>query len=132
MTIQKINSNTQIKTNNVKKGNDEPQDKVILGSTTETPDFLKLKNLTREKSGDTGAVTGETGEQQEIRELKEKIEVMRETSRKSFLMGVLGATGLAFSAAVGSPILRLAFAAGGAIALFKGCQTMYDKVMYDF
>jgi len=74
----------------------------------------------------------ETKEQQEIRELQEKIAGMRETSRKSFLMGILGATGLALSAAVGSPVLRLALAAGGTVALFKGCQTMYDKVMHDF
>jgi len=61
MRIQKLNSNTQVKTNTLKKYNNESEDKVILGSTIETPDFLKIKNLAREKSGATGAVIGGAG-----------------------------------------------------------------------
>ena len=34
---------------------------IISGSTIETPDFLKIKNLAREKSGATGAVIGGAG-----------------------------------------------------------------------
>jgi len=61
MTIQKVNSNIQVKTNTVKKGINEPEDKVTLDSTVDTPDFLKLKSLAKAKAGATGAMVGGAG-----------------------------------------------------------------------
>ena len=92
------------------------------------------KEIKEEKAGTDSLDIGsnKSKEQQEILELKGKIGEMRETARKSYLLGAAGAFGLGLTAAVSSPILRLALAAGSTVALFKGCQKMYDKVMHDF
>jgi hypothetical protein len=92
------------------------------------PDILKTEDK---------VCTGTCSGHDDVEAMKKELEAMKlkmaekgELARKSFLLGTLGTAGLVATAAIASPIIRLAIAIPSTIALFKGCQTMYDKVMH--
>ncbi|MFP4497324.1 MAG: hypothetical protein ACLFQV_03865 [Vulcanimicrobiota bacterium] len=70
---------------------------------------------------------GKSGVGQSNRMLKQRMATIKKEAKKGYLLGLAGMAMLTMTLAT-PPLVGVGLMAAGTMALYKGCQTMVDKV----